>query len=105
MCLQVVAQAKKETNRKEGTLLEQLQAAISSDKQFLRLPELDVLLETLEEKKHDLQQKEKENNLELLLHFLTHSKCVLACAKPCLQTSLSQFYIFILAQDHRLRCF
>lgn len=69
-----MAQAAKESHQKAGTLIEQLQAAITSDKQLLRLPELDLLLETLEEKKHDLQQKEKENNLELLLHFLNHSK-------------------------------
>lgn len=54
--------------------MEQLQAAIATDTQGLRLPDVDILLETLEEKKHHMQQREKENNLELLLHFLNHSK-------------------------------
>ena len=73
---QVVARVAREAQRKAGSLVEQLQAAISSDKQGLRLPDVDILLETLEEKKHHMQQREKENNLELLLHFLNHSKCV-----------------------------
>lgn len=74
--IQVVAKVAREAHRREGSLVEQLQAAIASDKMLLRLPDLDMLLETLEEKKHSLQQREQENNLELLLHFLNHSKCV-----------------------------
>ena len=69
-----MARASREAHRREGSLVEQLQTAIISDKQMLRLSDLDVLLATLEDKKHDMQQKERENNLELLLHFLNHSK-------------------------------
>ena len=40
----------------------------------LGLEDVDELLETLEEKKCEMQKRKKENNLELLLHFLHHSK-------------------------------
>lgn len=71
-----MARAANEAQRKEGSLIEQLQAAIISDKTSLCLTDLDLLLGMLEEKKSNLQQKEKENSLELLLHFLNHSKYV-----------------------------
>ena len=92
---QVVARVAREAHSKEGTLVEQLQAAISSDKQGLRLPDVDILLETLEEKKHHMQQREKENNLELLLHFLNHSKCVLFFRNLALLSWLWQHYILL----------
>jgi len=66
-----VAKAKIQT---EGTLVEQLHAAINSKDSALGLADVDALLETLEEKKSEMQKRKKENNLELLLHFLNHSK-------------------------------
>ena len=54
--------------------MEQLQAAITSRDSSLGLADVDALLETLEEKKGEMQKRKKENNLELLLHFLNHSK-------------------------------
>lgn len=54
--------------------MEQLHAAINSKDSALGLADVDALLETLEEKKSEMQKRKKENNLELLLHFLNHSK-------------------------------
>lgn len=53
-------------------MLEQLQEAINSDGQNLKLTDLDALLEMIDRKRHDMEQQEKENSLELLLHFLNH---------------------------------
>jgi len=69
---QAVENAGKAKLRTEGTLVEQLHAAINSQDASLCLADVDALLETLEEKKNEMQKK--ENNLELLLHFLNHSK-------------------------------
>jgi hypothetical protein len=54
--------------------VEQLHAAITSQDASLCLADVDALLETLEEKRNEMQKQKKENNLELLLHFLNHSK-------------------------------
>ena len=60
--------------KRKGTLVQQLQEAIQSDEEMLKLRDLDMLVEALEEKRHNMQQREKENSLELLLHFLDHSR-------------------------------
>lgn len=63
--------------------MEQLQEAIQSDEQMLKLTDLDRLVEALEEKRHNMQQREKENSLELLLHFLNHSRSASRYKRPC----------------------
>ena len=72
--LKVVAKAAKAEHTRKGTLVEQLQAAVKSDEQTLPLSDVELLLETLQTKKQEMQQRETENNLELLLHFLNHSR-------------------------------
>lgn len=88
MVRQVVAKAAKAELTRKGTLVEQIKEAINSDEQGLQLPDLDILLENLEEKKHDMQQREKENSLELLLHFLNHSRSAVL-SLPLIQDMLA----------------
>ncbi|KAK9823349.1 hypothetical protein WJX72_002097 [[Myrmecia] bisecta] len=58
----------------QSTAVEQVQQLLSSDTQTLKLNELNSLLQVLWERKQQLEQQEAEANLELLLHFLHHSR-------------------------------
>ena len=73
--LQVISKAAAASSvAPQHTRLEQVQQLLASENQALKLTELNSLLQTLWERKQQLEQQEAEANLELLLHFLHHSR-------------------------------
>lgn len=52
---------------------------LEDDKACLKLDELNKLLQILWERKLLLEQQDAETNLQLLLHFLRHSRFVTLC--------------------------
>ena len=74
MTLQIAAKHAKMKQMETSTLLEKLQDAISSDEQTLGLTDIEALLANLEEKRKDMREKDNARSLQVLLHFLEHSR-------------------------------
>ena len=57
---------------------------LEDDKAGLKLGEVNKLLQILWERKLLLEQQDAETNLQLLLHFLRHSRLVItdSCSRP-----------------------
>ena len=72
--MQIAGTCAKMRQMQKSSAVEQLRAAIASADDPLKLSDVESLLANLEEKRKDMQHKESSRHLEVLLHFLEHSR-------------------------------
>ena len=73
---QVVSKVVQVESRAHKSAAEQVHALVADDSAGLTLSDVNALLQLLWNRKQVLEQREAESNLELLTHFLQHSRCV-----------------------------